>query len=70
MLDVDLGVSGMLREHCWAEANDSNGLLKLGKWDARAEVRDGAHRVRASPLSLREPSRDGFTDRVLAEWGM
>lgn len=49
MLDLDLGVSRMLSVRCWAEANGSSGLLTLGKWYVRGEVRDGAHRVRASP---------------------
>lgn len=62
MLDVDLGVPRMLSDSCWA-----NGLLKLGKWDMRAEVKDGAHRVKASSPSLLEPNRDGLTDRVLTE---
>lgn len=67
MLGVDLGGSRVLGDSCWAEASHSNGLLKLGKWDVGAEVKDGAHGVKASSPSLLKPSRDGLTDRVLTE---
>lgn len=45
MLDLDLGVSRMLSVSCWAEANGSSGLLTLGKWDVRGEVRDGSRQA-------------------------